>query len=52
MVNKLPSRVASLLKYGVAVEFMDGENAFVATIWLKAIMDSLDETLDGAQIHV
>lgn len=40
--EKIPRQVAELLLRGIAIELMDGENAYVPTEWVRAILKQLE----------
>ena len=40
--EKIPRKVAELLLRGIAIELMDGENAYVPTDWIRAILKQLE----------
>ena len=39
--RELPIKIAQLLLKGIAIELMDGENAYVPTVWVSAVLNEL-----------
>jgi hypothetical protein len=44
--------VAKLVLKGLTIEFMDGENAYIPTIWISAILKGLENICGEEPVHV
>ena len=38
MIYMLPQKVAELMKYGIVIELMDGDNSFIPCNWITAVL--------------
>ena len=50
--REIPRKIALLLLRGIAIELMDGENAYVPTVWVSAVLNELQILCGDKQVHV